>query len=87
MKLNSYKRAGYWPSLKIQYIVFEVVRGPFKNYSFFRQSCEGMAEYLQTIDENDPIFLDRFEYICHAKGVDAFEADAGVVMSDMREGI
>ena len=56
MKLNAYKRTGLYASIKLQYHVFEVFRGPFKGYAFFQQAVEGMKAYLNTIDVADPIF-------------------------------
>lgn len=70
MKLNAYKRAGFWPSLKLQYVVFEVFRGPFKGYAFWRMSIDGMKNFLAVCDEDDPIMSEEFEAICAARNLD-----------------
>ena len=86
LKLNAYKRTGLYASIKLQYHVFEVFRGPFKGYAFFQQAVEGMKAYLNTIDVADPSVQDQFTNICHAQGLEPQFVDAGKALSDMREG-
>ena len=87
MKLNSYKRSGLWPSIKLQMTVFEVLRGPWGNYKFWGQLKEATRSYLSLIDESDPIWQDEFPSICEARQppLDPAVASPKEILDDMRE--
>ena len=84
MKLAAYKRSGLFSSIRLQMAVFEVFRGPWGGYAFWRQSVESMQAYLRLADPDDPILELEYEAICRARGQDPFSADKAAIMDDMR---
>ena len=84
MKLNSYKRSGMWTSIRLQMAVFEVFRGPWGGYAFWRQTIEGMQSYLKLIEEDDPILDLEYEAICKARGKDPTMCEKPDIIEDMK---
>ena len=85
IKLNSLKRSGMWPSIRLQMGVFEVFRGPFRGYAFWRQSVESMQSYLMLAEKDDPILHDEFFAICDARGLDPTTTSGEDLLESIRE--
>ena len=74
-----------WTSIRLQMAVFEVFRGPWGGYAFWRQSIEGMQAFMKLLDENDPIVGIEFASICRARGKDPAVSTKEEVMADIRD--
>ena len=84
MKLAAYKQSGVWASVRLQMSVFEVFRGPWGGYKFWRETVEATRAYLALVHEDDPIFELEFEAICRTRGLDTAIASKSDLLNEMK---
>ena len=84
MKLAAYRSSGVWSSVRLQMSVFEVFRGPWGGYKFWRETVEATRAYLALAQEDDPIFEMEFESICQARGLEPATTSKTELLDDMK---
>eukprot|EP00971_Amphidinium_carterae_P339081 6476688-Amphidinium_carterae.1 len=84
MCINAYKKCGYWPSLRLQSLTFEVNRGPWKSFAFFTQQVEAMESFYQHADVTDPLFQFFYPGICADKNIDPLESTPESVLREIQ---
>ena len=84
MTQNAYRTAGFWPSVRLQSVTFEISRGPWKSQAFFQQQLEAMHEWLAELDDADPLFEHFVAKICRDKQLDPASASTSAIIEDMR---